>query len=106
MTIRQFLGCAAILISTAALPMSAAGRSEIADAAMNGDLAAVRTLIVKKADVNAPQIDGATALHWAVHRDNAEMVEALIKAGANPKVTNREGTTPLALAAVNGNARV
>jgi ankyrin repeat protein len=106
MTTRQFLGCAAIFCALAVLPMGAASRSDVADAAMNGDLPAVRTLIVKKADVNAAQVDGATALHWAVHRDNAEMVEALIKAGANTKAVNREGTTPLALAAINGNARV
>src|SRR5215831_5917314 len=40
--------------------------SEIADAAMNKDIPAVRSLLRQKADVNAPQADGATALHWAV----------------------------------------
>ena len=106
MTTRQFLGCAAILLCTAALPAIAAGKSDVADAAMKGDLAAVRTLIVKKVDVNAPQVDGATALHWAVHLDNAEMVEALIKAGANAKAVNRDGATPLSIAALYGNPRV
>jgi ankyrin repeat protein len=106
MTTRQFLGCAALIFVIAALPTIAASRSEVADAAMNGDLAAVRTLILKKADVNAPQIDGATALLWAVHLDNAEMVEALVKAGANAKAANRDGATPLALAAINGDPRV
>jgi ankyrin repeat protein len=106
MNTRQFLGCAALLSCIAVYPALAASKSEVADAAAKGDLAAVRTLIVKKADVNAPQIDGATALHWAVHLDNAEMVEALIKAGAKPNVANREGSTPLALAAISGNPRV
>jgi ankyrin repeat protein len=106
MNTRQFLGCAALLCSIAAYPAIAASKSEVADAAANGDVAAVRTLIVKKADVNTPQVDGATALHWAVHLDNAEMVEALIKAGAKPNVANREGSTPLSLAAINGNPRV
>ena len=46
----------------------AAGKSDVADAAMRGDKAAVQTLIAQKADVNAPQADGATALHWAVYR--------------------------------------
>ncbi len=45
-----------------------AGKSDVADAAMRGDKAAVRALIAQKADVNAPQDDGATALHWAVYR--------------------------------------
>jgi ankyrin repeat protein len=44
--------------------------SPVADAAMNGDRAAVQTLLRKNADVNAPQADGATALEWAAYRDD------------------------------------
>jgi ankyrin repeat protein len=40
---------------------------------MNGDAAAVQKLLVQKADVNAPQVDGGTALHWAVYRDDLEL---------------------------------
>jgi ankyrin repeat protein len=40
----------------------------------------------QKADVNASQADGSTALHWAVHFDDLEMVQLLIGAGANVKV--------------------
>ena len=47
-----------------------AGKSDVADAAMKGDKAALRALLQQKADVNAPQVDGATALHWAVYRDD------------------------------------
>ena len=77
--------------------MSAAG-SDVADAVMRSDMTALRALIQKKADVNAPQADGATALHWAVYRDNLQAVDLLIAAGANVKVANREGVTPLAMA--------
>ena len=55
---------------------------------MRGDSAAVRTLLSQKADVNAPQADGATALHWAVYRDDVAIVDLLLKAGANAKVAN------------------
>jgi ankyrin repeat protein len=78
----------------------------VADAAMRGDKAAVRKLITAKADVNAAQSDGATALHWAVYRGDRELVNELIRAGANPKAANREGATPLWLASVNGDASV
>ena len=71
---------------------------------MNGNKAAVRTLLQKKADVNAPQIDGTTALHWAVQADDLETADLLIRAGANVSAANRAGATPLLLAAVNGNA--
>ena len=64
----------------------------------------MRALLQQKADVNAPQVDGATALHWAVYRDDLEMADLLIRAGANVKAANREGVTPLAMAALYGNA--
>ena len=76
-----------------------AATSDVADAMMRGDVAAVRALIQKKADVNAPQGDGATALHWAVYRDNVEAVDLLVRAGAK-SVANRTGMTPLAMAAL------
>jgi ankyrin repeat protein len=85
---------------------NAAGKSDVADAAMRGDTAAVQKLIAAKADVNAPQNDGATALHWAVYRNDREMVGLLVRAGANPKAANREGSTPLWLAGISGNASI
>jgi len=72
---------------------------------MRGDVAAVRALIQKKADVNAAQDDGATALHWAVYRDNVEVVDMLLRAGAK-SAPNREGMTPLAMAALYGSAQI
>jgi ankyrin repeat protein len=84
----------------------AAGRSDVADAAMKGDKAAVRSLIQQKADVNTPQLDGATALHWAAYRGDKELTDMLIRAGANVKAANREGSTPMWLASVNGDAAI
>ena len=81
-----------------------AAASDVADAAMRGNKDAVRSLLLKKADVNAPQVDGTTALHWAVRADDLETVDLLIKAGAKVSTANREGATPLQLAALNGNA--
>jgi ankyrin repeat protein len=57
-------------------------------------------------DVNAREVDGTTALHWAVRADNAEETRRLLRAGARPDVTNRYGVTPLSLAAANGNAAI
>ena len=55
------------------------------------------------ADVNTREIDGTTALHWAVRSDDRESVQLLLRAGAQPNVSNRYGVTPLSLAATNGN---
>jgi ankyrin repeat protein len=64
----------------------------------------VRTLLQQKAGVNIAQADGTTALHWAARWDDLEMARTLIRAGANPQATNRNGATPMFLATVNGNA--
>ena len=102
MQIRRVLECCFMaLLSIANLN---AATSEVADAVMNGDRAAVRALLLKKADVNAPRVDGATALHWAVRMDDSETADLLIRAGASPAAANREGATPLMLAALNGSA--
>jgi ankyrin len=82
----------------------AAARSEIADAAMQGDKSAVRALLEKKADVNTPQVDGTTALHWAVRSNDLEVTDMLLKAGARASAANQSGATPMLLAATNGNA--
>jgi ankyrin repeat protein len=76
----------------------------VADAAMKGDRESLRALLVAKADVNAPQVDGATALHWAIYRDDLETADLLIRAGANVRTANREGVTPLAMATLYANA--
>jgi ankyrin len=78
--------------------------SPVADAAMQGDRVAVQSLLKQKADVNAPQPDGATAIQWAAYRNDGELADLLIKAGANVKTANHDGATPLSLAAENGSA--
>jgi len=83
-----------------------AAQSEVADAAMEGNTAAVRALLGKKAEVNAPQVDGATALHWAVQANNLEMIEVLLGAGAAVSAASKSGATPMQLAAMNGHAAI
>jgi uncharacterized protein len=97
-------GAAFLLLSI--VSFGATVPSEVADAAMRGDKPAVQKLVAQRADVNAPQADGATALHWAVFRSDKDLVDLLIRAGANAKAANREGATPLWLASVNGDAAI
>ena len=100
---KRLSGVAVLFLPLAAF---AAVQSDVADAVEHGDKAAVQKLIQQHADVNAPQPDGATALHWAVYHSDRPMVETLLRAGANPKVANREGSTPLWLACINGDAAI
>src|SRR5688572_3177925 len=76
----------------------------LADAVMRSDRDAIRTLLQQKVDVNATQVDGMTALHWAARQNDIDTVQALMKAGARITTATRYGVTPLYLAAANGNA--
>jgi uncharacterized protein len=96
---------AALFLATCLSAWGAApAPSPVADAAMKGDSATVKALLAQKADVNAPQPDGATAIQWAAYTNNLALADILIKGGADVKLANHDGATPLSLAAINGNA--
>jgi len=95
---------ALVIFTTAVIGGAAQANSPVADAVMKGDRAALVKLLQQKADVNAPQVDGATALHWAVHHEDLDAADRLLRAGAKVDVTNREGAAPLAMASQHGNA--
>jgi len=84
------------------LTLLAAG-SPLIDAVKSGDRSAAIALIDRRADVNATEADGTTALHYAVHQDDVELVRRLIRAGARVNVKNEFGATPMAEAAIVGN---
>ena len=96
---------AVFFLATASLFAAPTGTAAyLADAAEQGDRAAVRELIAQGSAVDAAQVDGMTALHWAAYRDDLETAQLLIGAKANVEATNRYGVSPLSLAATNGNA--
>ena len=84
----------------------AASRAPLSDAAERKDRARIGDLLKQGVDVNAPQVDGMTALHWATYNDDLQTTELLLQAGANVKVVNRYGVTPLTLACTNGNGAI
>jgi ankyrin repeat protein len=92
---------AALLAFGAQAPVWAAGT--LIDAAKANDGAGALALVKDKADVNAAETDGTTALHYAVFHDDVALVESLLKAGAKASVANKYGSTPLLEAAVRGN---
>ncbi len=101
----QRLVCFALALFCAAASL-AAGGPPLIDAARNGDLAAVRSLLRARADPNQAAADGSTAVHWAVHRDDLQMLNALLGAGARPNPVTRYKVAPLTLAAQNGSVRL
>lgn len=98
MSLRLFiLGVSSLLLS--ALVRAA----DLPDAAEKKDWSAVASLLESKADPNAKQADGMTALHWAATHDQTDIARKLLSAGANASVTNAYGVSALSLACQNGN---
>jgi ankyrin repeat protein len=84
-----------------------AGETPLIEAAKNADVTTVKALLQKKStNPSEAAPDGATALHWAVNRNNLDLVDLLLRAGADVKATNRYGVQPISLAAENGNPAI
>ena len=83
-----------------------AADATLADAVEKQDSDTVSGLLEQGVDVNAPQVDGMTALHWAVYHDDLKTAKLLIAAGADAGAANRYGVRPLSLACTNGNSEI
>jgi uncharacterized protein len=85
----------------------AASDTQVAEAVQQGDRALAVRLIAHRADVNAAQADGMTALHWAAANGDLETTKLLLRAKADVKAATRVGAlTPLSLACLSGDAPV
>lgn len=105
MDLRRIAGCAVLVFGLAGTAL-AAEKPTLADAAERGYGALVRTLLEGGAGVNVPQVDGMTALHWAVYHDDAETAGLLVRSSADVNAENRYGVPPLSVAATNGSADI
>jgi ankyrin repeat protein len=92
--------------NTFAATAAVSNAAQLVDAIKAGNTAAVRSLIAKKVDVNAPTADTSTPLHWAVQQNSLEISSLLLDAGAKPDAATRYNITPLSLACTNGNAAI
>ena len=89
---------------TTVLALLLAAASPLVDAVKSGDKAAALALIDRRVDVNVPESDGTTALHWAVHQNDLDLADRLIRAGAKVNAKNDYGATPMSEAAIAGSA--
>jgi uncharacterized protein len=99
---QRFAAVLALVLVATSAPRAAVDLRLI-DAVRQKDLQLVRTLVKQRIDVNAPQGDGSTALHWAARVDSMEIAEALLRAGARAGAANDNRVTPLHLACINRN---
>jgi ankyrin repeat protein len=93
-----------VLAGTAFAASVGSSGARLVDAIKSGDRASALTLLQQKADVNAAEPDGTTAIAWAARQDDLDLADRLIRAGADVKAANRYGVTPLSLACINGTA--
>ncbi len=76
-----------------------AGESALMLVSLRGDLASVKALIARDADVNLP---GWTPLHYAASKGHLDVMRELLEASAYIDAPSPNGTTPLMMAAHYG----
>jgi ankyrin repeat protein len=106
LAIKRLMSWGVVSLATVVCMAAAAPDLRLVDAAKEQDRARVQALLKLRVDVNAPQADGATALHWAAHWGDLHTTDLLIRAGANANAKTDLGVTPLVLACTVGNAAV
>ena len=87
-----------VLIAHGARPnaISQAGTQPIHDAALGGNADVIRELAMHSADIDArTRDDGQTPLHIAAAMGRIKAVEALVALGADLKIKDSQGRTPL-----------
>jgi ankyrin repeat protein len=104
MDYRRIARLSLLMFALAGVAHAADKAATVADAAEQRNPALVKALVAKGTDVNTAQVDGMTALHWAVYNDDAETAGLLVRSRANVNATNRYGVPPLSIACTNGNA--
>lgn len=86
----------------AALYLAGAGWAQaknIADVVSEGDREQALVMLESGTDVDAPLVDGSTALMHAAYRGDTELALRLLQAGANPNTRNLYGAFALSEAA-------
>ena len=102
-----FRAVAVCLIAGFLLAAGAAlAASSLPDLVESQNRAEALRVIAAGADVNERSADGSTALHWAAHQSDLELVDLLLERGADPNILNDYGVTAIAAAAVEGDYEV
>ena len=104
---RRAVGVTTAILAMALLTAAVQPDGPLLQAAKQGDVEAVRSLLDGGADPNEAHGDGLTALHIAAERGHVGIAELLIDAGAEVGAKTRIGSyTPLHLAGRGGHTDV
>ena len=100
------LALSAVAVAAKAATLPVADSNALVEAVQADDRASVARILATHPNVNSQQDDGSTALAWAAVRCNTEIARLLLKAGANPNLTNEHGVGPLYIAIENRSAPI
>jgi ankyrin repeat protein len=104
--VKRFIVSIVLMVALVAPSLPQGKPGQLATAIQDGKHAAALEMIRAGADVNEAQPDGTRPIHWAVYRFDYDVMDALIAKKAKVDVTNEFGSTPLAEATKQGNARM
>src|SRR2546425_1103976 len=99
---RTLLWIGTFFISVLIHASAAAPDLRLLNAVADQDKTAIRALLKERVDVNTARADGVTALLYAAHWADFEVVDWLLRAGARVNAADDHGVTPLARACENG----
>lgn len=106
MTPRSIIVCVALILLSGASAAAEVSAPSLPDAVERREARVIEALLATRADVNARQADGMTALHWAAHHNDLRLAAELVKVGADVDAVNRYGVAPLSIACTNGNTAI
>jgi len=102
----RFLLAIGLTAAMASAAPATNGVPGVVEAARYQQKVALQNLLKQKVDVNATDAEGMTALMWAAHWNDPDMVQMLLRAGANPKLKSTFDNSALYEACINGNAAI
>ena len=74
-------------------PLAVMAQTPLIQATKNQNTDEVEKLLAQGVNINEPQGDGATALHWAIYRNDERITGLLLGHGANPNASDDHGVS-------------
>jgi hypothetical protein len=78
------------------------GFTPLIECAITRQVNIAEQLIIRKVDINKPDVTGRTPMHWAVDNNDIEMTRLLLSHGADPNAYTRNGLCVLVYPVLRG----